>query len=179
MAEGKDLLRALLRAGWSETSYERDRAYLDAAGHFQGRPPDAVFRKGRDRTTERVELSIWLAPVRVSGTPLWAGQLRHAIGRRFEIGERFFGVNLDPDTSDGRNYVLQDLWYAQSLQHWAWSESGIDVPIAAPVSDFNGKPWFTRDPYRLALWISGRPIALPQATPIVWADVESQRGARP
>ena len=170
VAEGRDLLRALLRAGWSETLYFRDAAYVEAAGHFYGRVPDAVFLKGRTGTTERLEISLWLAPVRVSGTPVWVAQVRHAIGRRFALGERFFGVNLDPDASEGRNYMLQDIWYAQSLLHWAWSGSGIDVPMSSPATDLEGRPWFTRDSLRLVLWISGRPIALPQATRYEWVD---------
>lgn len=179
VAEGRDLLRALLRAGWSETSYVRDADYLDAAGHFYGRVPDAVFRKGRNWTTERLELGLWLAPARVSGKPLWVGQVRHAIGRWFDIGERLFGVNLDPDISEGRNYLLQDIWYAQSLLHWAWSDSGIDVPMSEPVSDFTGRPWFTQDPYRLTLWISDRPIALPRASRIEWVEPIARRVVQP
>jgi len=178
VAEGRDLLSALLRAGWSETAHARDEDYVRAAEHLFERVPDAVFRKGRDRTTERLELSLWLAPARVSGTPLWVGQVRHAIGRWFALGERFFGVNLDPDVSEGRNYILQDIWYAQSLLHWAWSDSGIDVPMSAPETDFAGRPWFTQDPYRLVIWISGRPIALPQATPIEWIAPVATRGNR-
>lgn len=171
VAEGRDLLRALLRAGWSESAYARDADYLAQADYFFGRPPDAIFRKGRDRSTERVELSLWLAPVRVSGKPLWAGQVRHAVGRRFEIGEYFFGINLDPDVNDGRNYLLQDLWYAQSLLGWAWSESGIEVPRDAPVSDFAGNPWFSADPFRSVIWISGQPVALSEARAIEWVRV--------
>jgi hypothetical protein len=179
VATGTDLLRALLRAGWSETSYARDDAYLDQAEHFFGRAPDAIFRKGRDRTTERVELSLWMAPVRVDGKPLWAGQVRHAIGRLFDLGERFFGVNFDPDTTDGRNYALQDLWYAQSIQHWAWSDSGIEIPLAAPATDFAGRPWFTRDPYRIVIWISGQPIAMSRATRFKWIEVTVSREDSP
>jgi hypothetical protein len=178
VAPGTDLLRALLRAGWSETAYERDAAYLASAEYFFERVPDAIFRKGRDGTTERAELSLWLAPIRVDGVPLWVGQVRHAIGRRFALTERVLGVTLDPDTSDGRNYVLQDLWYAQSLRHWAWSDSGIEVPVDAPLTDFDGRPWFTRDGYRLVLWISGQPVALTQAREIVWDLVEPSGGGQ-
>ena len=179
VAEGKALLRALLRAGWSETAYQRDEDYLDAAEYFYGRVPDAIFRKGRDRTTERLELTLWVAPVRVSGKPLWVGQVRHAIGRFFELGERFFGVNLDPDVTEGRNYLLQDLWYSQSLEHWAWSDSGIEVPRAAPVNDFAGKPWFTVDPYRVVLWVSERPVAMSRGTRIDWHRMGMDEEATP
>ncbi|MGD8346904.1 MAG: LssY C-terminal domain-containing protein, partial [Lysobacterales bacterium] len=168
VANGADLLRALLRAGWSETSYARDENYLSGAQYLFGRTPDAIFRKGRNRTRDRLELSLWLAPARVSGQLLWAGQVRHAVGRRFEIGDYVWGVNLDPDASDGRNYLLQDLWYSQSLLRWGWSESGIQVSPDDPVRDFNGNPWFTRDALRSVIWVSGRPTALSEARLVDW-----------
>lgn len=168
VARGAEILQALLRSGWNETSYERDAEYLAAAEYLFSRPPDAIFRKGRDRTTERLELALWLAPYRVDGKAVWFGQTRHAIGRRYEIGELFLGVKLDPDMTEGRDYLLQDLWYGQALQHWAWSASGAAVPSDAPRLDFSGNPWFMRDEYRLVMWLSGKPIALKNAMPIYW-----------
>ena len=88
------------------------------------------------------------------------------MGRLFDFGESIFAVNLDPDTSDGQYYMMQDLWYSQSLKHWAWSTSGIAVPPENPVTDFNGEPWFTRDEFRPVLWISDRPVSMSQSTAI-------------
>lgn len=163
VAEGRDLLRALLRAGWEETSYERDERYLKTADYVYGRPPDAIFRKRRDKTTERASLGLWLAPMAVNGKPVWVAQYKHTIGRRFEIGDLLLGVNLDPDATDGRNYVLQDMWYSQSLLYWAWSGSGVFVSQSDPKIDFNGNPWFTKDNLRLSIWISGNPVSMSEA----------------
>jgi len=168
VARGPDMLQALLRAGWNETSYARDEEYLEGADYLFGRPPDGIFRKGRDKTTERVELGLWLAPILVEGEPLWVGQFKHAIGRRYAVGELFFGVQLDPDTSDGRNYLIQDFWYAQSVRHWAWSLTGVAVPEQSPRYDAHGNAWFSRDTVRPVIWISGEPIALGDATYIDW-----------
>lgn len=179
VAPGRDLLQALLRAGWSESSYERDEDYLAAADYLFGRAPDAIFRKGRDKTTERIELALWLAPAITDGEPVWVGQLKHAIGRRYAIGEMFFGVRLDPDVNDARNFILQNLWYTQSLEHWAWSKSGNRVPQDMPQTDFHGNPWFTKDPYRLVLWVSGEPMALSEASLIEWDRVDRNGLARP
>jgi hypothetical protein len=179
VADGGDLLRALLRAGWNETSYDRDDEYLNGADYLFERPPDAIFRKRRDQSTDRAELGLWLAPVRVDGQALWVAQFKHAIGRRYAIGELFLGVTLDPDTIDGRNYMLQDLWYAQALQHWAWSPSGREVPKETPELDFHGKPWFSRDPYRAVIWVSKRPVAMADASIIPWERVIPTEGEQP
>lgn len=172
VAKGLDLLRALIRAGWNETSYQRDEAYLARADYLYGRPPDAILRERRDASTDRAELALWLAPVRVDGEPLWVGLYKHAIGRRYAIGELFLGVTLDPDTIEGRNFMLQDLWYAQALRHWGWSRSGIVVPEDAPAKDIHGNPWFSREPERAVMWVSGKPTAMSEATPIGWGRHE-------
>jgi hypothetical protein len=166
VAEGGDLLRALLRSGWEETSYVRDENYLKKADYLYGRPPDTIFRKRRDKTTERASLALWLAPMTVNEEPVWVGLFKHTIGRRYEIGEILLGVSLDPDTSDGRNYVLQDLWYSQSMQHWGWSDTGTYVPQSDPVNDFNGNPWFAKDRLRLVIWVSGDPVSMSEASNI-------------
>ena len=168
IANGRDMLRGLLRAGWDETSYTRDEEYLAQADYLFGRPPDAIFRKGRDASTERVELGLWQAPARVEGKPLWVGQFKHAIGRKYAIGELFFGVQLDPDTSDGRSYMIQDLWYGNSVQSWAWSFTGVIVPRESPRFDFHNNAWFSIDAIRPVLWISGEPVALGDAEYVDW-----------
>jgi hypothetical protein len=175
VAEGRDLLQALLRSGWGETSYERNDSYLNATDYYVGRPPDAIFRKGRDKSTERNEMGIWLSPIRVDGVPVWVAQIKHAIGRRYEIGEQFLGVRLDPDINDGRNYLLQDLWYSQALKHYAWSDSGERIPMDSPKLDFNDNAWFS-DGYRVVVWLSGDPVSLDEVSEIKWdtvADVRS------
>ena len=178
VAGGRNLLHALLRSGWDETSYRRDDSYLNAADYVFGRPPDAIFRKARGRTTERNEMALWLAPVRVDGEPLWVVQMKHNIGRRYEVGDQLLGVRLDPDADEGPNYTLQDLWYSQTLRHYAFSRSGKFVPRNEPVTDFGGNPWFATG-YRLVLWLSGDPIPLSEASAIEWDEVVKRSELRP
>ena len=178
VAKGISLLKALLQAGWVETSFERNEDYLNAADHYFGRPPDTIFRKGRDKTTERIEIGLWLAPVRVDGKGLWVAQLKHAIGRRYELGELFLGVKLDPDANDSRNYLLQNIWYSQSLQAFAWSRSGKLVPESEPEFDFIGNPWFS-DGFRLVMWISDQTIALTETESLRWDSIVDAGGELP
>jgi hypothetical protein len=175
---GLNVLRALIRAGWSETSYEKDDNYLNNSNYLFDRPPDAVFRKSRGKTTERNELSLWLAPVRVDGEPVWFGQVRHAIGRRFDIGELFFGTALDPDIDDGRNYLLQNLWYNRSLLAFAYSDTLPVVPANDPATDFNGNPWFS-DGVRIVMWVSGEPVSLNAVRNLLWLKLPGQPELKP
>ena len=174
VGDGHSLLQALLRAGWDETSSVRDAEYLSATDYFYGRPADAVFKKSRGGSfsTERNELGIWLTPIRVEGRGVWAVQVKHAIGRRFEIEERFLGVKLDPDVNEGRNYLLQNLWYSNSLEQFAWSATGKRVTETEPVLDFNDNAWFS-DGLRLVIWVSGEPVSLQEAQTVKWDDPSS------
>jgi len=169
VANGLEILQSLLRAGWSETSYERDDNYLNNTNYLFGRPPDAVFRKSRGKTksTERNELSLWLAPMRTDGKAVWIAQIKHAIGRRYQINEIFFGSAQDPDVDDGRNFLLQNLWYSQTLEAVAYTKTGKVVPMEDPAVDFNDNPFFT-DGVRIVMWLSGDPVALQDTRKMNW-----------
>jgi hypothetical protein len=167
VAKGTDLLRAFLRAGWTETASEKDDKLLLSIDYYFERPPDTVFRKKRDRGTERNEMTLWLAPIKVNGIPVWIAQVKHAIGRLLDVGEYFFGVRLDPQADEGRNYMLQDMWYGQSLLGFAWSATGKAVPQDSPQLDFNGNPWYS-DGHISVLWISGEPVSLKAARGYKW-----------
>lgn len=171
VASGQDLLQSLLRAGWEETSYERNDNYLNLSEYYFNRPPDALFQKSRSRTTtERNELSVWLAPVQVEGVPVWVAQIKHTVGRLFELGEYLLGVRLDPDTDNGRNYALQNFWYSRSLEAFAWSRTGTFVEHSKPAVDFNNNAWFS-DGYRMVLWLSDEPVSLLDARDLKWDDI--------
>lgn len=170
VARGNDLLQVLLRSGWLETSYEKSDIYLNKCNYLFGRCPDAVFKKGRDRTSERLEMAVWLTPMWVEGSPVWAVQTNHAIGRRYEIGEYFLGIRLDPHADEGRNFLLQDLWYGQSMVAFGWSRSGLSAEVDAPKTDFSGNIWFS-DGFRLVAWISGDPVSMSTVQHLRWDRV--------
>lgn len=170
VAKGREVLQSLLRAGWSETSYEKDDNYLNKVNYLYGRPPDAVFRKSRGKSAgDRNELSLWLAPLRADGKAVWMGQLKHAIGQRYKINEIFFGAAQDPDVDDGRNFLLQNLWYSQSLSAVAYTQTGKVVPMENPQLDFNNNPFFS-DGLRIVMWLSGEPVALQEVRNLRWSE---------
>jgi len=172
VADPLDLLRTLLRAGWSEADYERNEAYLQTAHFLYGRPADGLFRKARDASTDRAELSVWRTPLSVEGIPVWAAQVRHAIGRRFPLGERLFGTRMDPDVTDGRNYLVQNLWYAQAVAQWGLVPGNAAAPEDDPALDFLGNPWFVRDDQRAVMWISDEPVSMVETRLVQWPASE-------
>jgi len=175
VANGLDMLRALLRAGWYESTVgSSDNTASERADYYlYGRKPDAVFRFQRSNSVDRNEMRVWLSPIRVEGEEVWLAQVTNFVGQRSYIENLFYGAHLDPDVDDARGFLLQNIWYSQGLQSFAWSETGKPIPFDQPGADFNGNPFFT-DGFRAVLWFSGEPYSLLDTTLIHW-DEESRK----
>ncbi len=167
VADGIDVLKTLLRAGWYETSGSRDADQQAKAHYMFGRMPDAVFRIKRNSKWDRNELYVWKAPIRVDGKPVWLAQITHFIGQRTQLEQVIFGARIDPNIDVGRNYFLQNLWYAQSLEKSAWLAKNGRVPIENARTDFNETQYFT-DGYISVIWLSSEPISLLEAENVAW-----------
>jgi len=166
---GRDVLRALLRSGWHETEWTRERQSIDPArAHYLfGRLPDSVFRYRRQDGVERNEMHIWLAPWLVEGQPVWLAQVEHFIGQRTRIQQALFGSRFDPDMDEARNFLLQNLWYGQSLDKLAWLDTGRPVRTEDDRTDFLGAAYST-DGFRSVLWVSGEPVSMLETRRVDW-----------
>jgi hypothetical protein len=159
VAPGIDVLLSLLRAGWHESPKIRDENQLAKANYLYGRIPDAVFRNQGSGARERNELNLWLAPMLIEGTEVWLAQIVHFIGQRTQLEQAVFGARVDPDVDEARNYLLQNFWYAQSLEKIGWVAGSGAVSIESARFDFNSLEYFTNG-YRSVIWLSGDPVSL-------------------
>ena len=167
VGDGIDVLKALLRAGWYETSRMHDQDQLAKAQYLFGRIPDAVFRIKRTGKRDRNELFLWIAPLRVDGKSVWLAQVTHFIGQRTQLEQVIFGARFDPNIDDGRNYLMQNMWYSQSLGQLAWLAKSKTISIENSQADFNGSEYFT-DGYINVAWLSGEPISLLETRSLDW-----------
>jgi len=174
VGHGIDALRALLRAGWYESpaSGSGKAGASRTAYHLYQRPPDAVFRIKRKNREDRNEMRVWLAPLRVDEEPVWLAQVTNFIGQRNYVGQKLFGANLDPDVDDARDFMLQNIWYSQGLQSFAWSMAE-PISFDQPSADFNGNLYYS-DGLRAVLWLSGEPYSLLDTTMLEWEEAPSQ-----
>lgn len=172
VGNGRDILRALLRADWYESpAGSSDRALSRQAPYYlYGRPSDAVFRIKRDNGEDRSEMKAWLAPLLVDGETVWLAQITNFVGQRSYIENVLFGANLDPDVDDARSFILQNIWYSQGLQSFAYSKNGNRIPFDQPRTDFNDNQFFT-DGLRAVMWLSGAPYSLLDTTLIDWDGI--------
>ncbi len=159
VAPGIDVLKALLRAGWNESPKVQDVEQLAESHYLFGRIPDAVFRIQRQGDRERNKINLWLTPVRIGGEAVWLAQLIHFIGQRTQLEQAIFGARVDPDVDDGRDFLMQNLWYSQSLEKVGWLAGAGAVSIESARFDFNSLEYFT-DGYRAVLWLSGKPVSM-------------------
>jgi hypothetical protein len=159
VADGIDVLKALLRGGWYESPGSNDVKDLERTHYLFGRKPDATFRIRRNKDIERNKLYLWLAPMRVDGKEVWMVQVAHFIGRQTALEQALSGSRINPNIDSGREFFMQNMWYSQSLEQLAWLKTGEPVSIDNPLLDFNNTEYFT-DGELIIIWLSGAPVSL-------------------
>ena len=165
IGKGVDILYALLRSGWDETAaadaYD-PLAQLPWEFRYQpvmplylfNRSQDAAFRKSRSTLNERNQLRLWLSPYTINGQPVWVGQISRII--RAVAIEKF---SIEPDVDEARDYLLQDLWYAQGLLRFGYVKISEVATLSDPRQGLHGDDYFT-DGMCLVVWISNEPTSL-------------------
>jgi len=159
ISAGRELLRAMLRSNWIETSEEEaaDRSAI----HMFGRKQDAIFRRQSLADDSVFELRLWLAPITAGEKEVWVGQVRHY----FTVGSPKW--RSDPDVDTARNFALQNFFYGQALKQQAWVSSDRITPFSAYRSDPDSQTHFT-DGYRVVLWLSGEPVSMLDIETLDW-----------
>jgi hypothetical protein len=179
-----DIYTAFIRAGWDETeaitaasSWKTMKSFF-SGGEYRyspisslyvfGRPQDIAFQKARENIHERNHLRLWMSRVTYQGLPVWIGQISRDIGVRFTT-KTITTHKIDPDVDETREYLLENLAYAQSLKAFGYVGGVGEVPIDDPRGNLTGDPWFT-DGYRLVLWVSSEPTPISDIQIIDWRD---------
>ncbi len=183
IGEPKNLYHAFIRAGWDETETIYGGSLLKTTKSFvfggryryspvsalyvYGRGQDVAFQKARNTIHERNHLRLWMTPLRLNGKAVWVGQISRDIGVRF-TRKTITTHKIDPDVDEARNYLLQDLWYSQSLSKYAYVAGVGAAPYGEPRGNLTGDPYFT-DGLRAMLWVSGDPADMEEVEFLNWA----------
>jgi hypothetical protein len=169
VGQGRELLIALLRAEWYEVARPSTKLEQSRSPQLYGRVPDAVFRLARRGVDERNELRVWLSPFRYRGDPVWLAQMTHYVARPSRLATLLLDAQLDPDVDEARDYLLQRMWYAQTLDRFAFVEGEQSDSARRLSAFFEGSRYFS-DGHRLVLWLSAEPISLLEARNLRWAE---------
>lgn len=174
---------AFIRARWDETEtitggtlWKTMQSFIGggeyryspvSALYVFGRPQDVAFQKARKNIHERNHLRLWMAPVTFKGLPVWMGQVSRDIGVHF-TKKTITTHKIDPDTDETREFLLENLAYAQALEKFAYVEGAIPAPIDEPRGNFTGDPYFT-DGYRLVIWVTSNPVDINDIGYVHWS----------
>ena len=170
----EDLFYAFKRSGWDETETiyttslwktamsamagSEYRYSPVSALYVYGRPQDVALQKSRDSIHQRNHLRLWMTPMRFEGQPVWIGQISRDIGVRFT----WKGVTthkIDPDVDDAREYLLENLAYAQSLRAYGYVGGVGRAAFDEPSENLTGDPYYT-DGLRIVLFASSEAVSL-------------------
>jgi hypothetical protein len=151
VGDGEELLRALLRSGWRETSIQEAKA--QQRQFLYGREQDAIFRYETVGGDGFYELRFWKAPFRSGADDVFVGQARHFY--------RLIGnvTRLDADVDNARNFAIQKFLYGQTIKSIAWTVGEEVVPASSFWDTVIRVSYFT-DGYRIVLWLSAEPISM-------------------
>jgi len=151
VGKGEELLRALLRSDWRETSVEEAKG--QPPEFFFGREQDAIFRYETVGGDGFYELRFWKAPFRSEGDDVYVGQARHFY--------RWIGTvnRFDADVDNARNFATQKLLYGQAVTGNAWVAGKEVVPATSFWDQLVKTPYFT-DGSRIVLWLSADPVSM-------------------
>jgi hypothetical protein len=178
----QDVYTAFIRAGWDETetvtgasAWKTFKSFFSGGAYRYspvsslyvfGRPQDVAFQWIRDNIHERNHLRLWMSHYTYQGVPVWLGQISRDIGVRF-TRKTITTHKIDPNVDETREYLLENLGYAQSLRAFGFVGGVGAVPIDQPRGNLTGDPWFT-DGYRLVLQVSSEPVPVSDIGFIDW-----------
>ena len=182
IGEPMDLYHGFIRAGWDETeaistasTVKTIMSFL-SGGEYRyspvsnlyvfGRPQEVALQKIRQNINERNHLRLWLAPIRFQGKPVWIGQISRDIGVRF-TSKTITTHKIDPDVDETREFLLENLAYAQALDKFAYVGGVGLAPIDEPRGNLTGDPYFT-DGLRVVLWMASEPTDIAEIELIRW-----------
>ena len=180
----EDVFYAFIRAGWDETetiykaSIGRTVKSFLFGGKYRyspvsalyvfGRSQDIALQKARDTIHERNHLRLWMTNMHFAGKPVWIGQISRDIGVRF-TKKTITTHKIDPDVDETRAYLLQNLWYSQSLLRYAYVEGVGEAPYDEPRANLSGDPYFT-DGLRAVMWTSSHPVNMEEVDDVRWEN---------
>jgi hypothetical protein len=128
-----------------------------SALYLFGRHQDLAVQKARNDVNLRNHMRLWRAPVNLNGTPVWVGQISRDIGVRL-TSKTITTHKIDPDVDGARWYLMQDMFYSQSLRRFAFAKGVGAATPENPRVNFTGDPYWT-DGLRLVMWLSEVPVS--------------------
>jgi len=184
IGDEEDVYYSFIRAGWDETEtmyfgssiktvvsfiFGGEYRYSPVSALYVfDRSQDIAFQKARSSIHERNHLRLWMTPLQYQGKQVWIGQISRDIGVRF-TSKTITTHKIDADVDETREFLLENLAYAQSIAKVGYVAGVGTAPFDEPRSNLTGDPYFT-DGYRIVLWVSSESVAIDDIEVLPWRD---------
>ena len=107
-----------------------------------------------------------MSSLRFEGVPVWIGQISRDIGVRF-TPKTITTHKIDPDVDETREFLVENLAYAQALEKFAYVGGVGAASMEEPGHNLTGDPYFT-DGNRAVLWPSSKPVDISDIDFVQW-----------
>lgn len=164
----RDIYYAFMRAGWDETEtvyggstwrfiqsslFGSENRYSPVSAlYVYGRAQDVALQKARETLERRNHLRLWLTPMRYEGKLVFIGQISRDIGFRW-TKTTIVTHKIDGNVDDTRDYLVEDLAYAQSLAGIGYVHGVGSASYDEPRFNLAGDAYFT-DGLRAVMFLS-------------------------
>ena len=170
----RDIYYAFMRAGWDETEtvyggsswrfvqsslFGKENRYSPVSAlYVYGRAQDVALQKARESLVQRNHLRLWLTPMQYDGKLVFIGQISRDIGFRW-TWKTVMTHKIDGNVDDTRDYLVEDLAYAQSLGGLGYAHGVGPASYDEPRFNLAGDAYFT-DGLRAVMFLSSDLVSI-------------------
>ncbi len=184
-----DISSAFIRRGWdvSEPISEEWKKQIDLSQifstaryrttpmsreYFFGRSQDYSLQKARQKEKgkirQRIELRVWLTPIKYKGKHVWVGSTTRDIGSDITRGTKWYvAKSIDPEVDEARSYLTQDIGLSNNLNKFGFVGGSVASSRSKPVWNFKNQSWWS-DGKRIVLFVGSRPTSLSEIEILKW-----------
>ncbi|HEX9667098.1 MAG TPA: LssY C-terminal domain-containing protein [Thermodesulfobacteriota bacterium] len=184
-----DIASAFIRRGWDVSepisddwekkidlskifSTARYRTTPMSREYFFGRSQDYSLQKTRQKDKgkirQRIELRVWLTPIKYKGEYVWFGSTTRDIGSDFtRRTEWYVAKSIDPEVDEARSYLTEDIGLSNNLSKFGYVGGSVASSRSNPVRNFKNQSWWS-DGMRAVLLIESEPTSLSEIEILKW-----------
>ena len=194
IGQREDIGDALIRRGWdvAETvpdnlqdeeinlfSKARYRTFPMSDFYLYSRSQDVGLQKARrtrrGNLRQRIEMRLWLSPIRFKDSEVWVGAISTDVGSKIKIKDfkLIEEKQIDPNTDEARDYLVEDIVLSGNVNKLGRVKGIEPADSFSPHTNLKGQPWWT-DGNRMVFRFQEDPVTLPEVEFFSWEGVEAE-----
>jgi hypothetical protein len=184
-----DISSAFIRRGWDvsepitkEWKKQIDLSQIFSTARYRTTPMSREYffersqdyslqktrQKEKGKIRQRIELRVWLTPIKYKGEHVWVGSTTRDIGSDFTRGTKWYvAKSIDPEVDEARHYLLEDVGLSNNLSEFGYAGGSVASSRSKPVRNFKNQFWWS-DGKRAVLFIGSRPTSLSEIEILKW-----------